>query len=80
MTSTIKYFIKRSCKYKRKHTTLKNALIALIAYRDQNIDVDSCYKCVVCNHYHIGYYPKDSKKRKRARYQRNLYLRRKSNV
>jgi len=65
----LQYQQKRSCTFKLKHETLKDALIKLLEYRDKDIAVDTVYKCLFCNDYHVGHKTKGTnyKMRKVAR-------------
>ena len=76
----IRYFINKSCKWKIAHSTLKNALIYLLEKRNKGVDVDSCYKCAVCENYHIGHYPNTSKKRRNAKRKTIYYLKHKGEL
>jgi len=67
MNWRIKSLIIHSCKYKHKYESMKEVLIKLLERRKQGILVDSCYRCVICGKYHMGHYPKTSKKRCRNR-------------
>jgi hypothetical protein len=70
----IKHYKKRSCQYKVKLLSLKDGLKHLFQTRNRGIDVDACYKCVFCNGYHIGHYPKQKNKQRRNRKLVTQYL------
>ena len=67
---TIKYFKKQSCIYKHSFDTMKEALDQLFNYQEKEINVNSCYKCCICNKYHIGHYNNN----KSRRYQRRKII------
>ena len=60
MTSKIRHYLFKSCKYKNKYISLKVGLDILLEKRKNGIDVDSVYQCVFCGNYHIGHYPKQN--------------------
>lgn len=60
MTSVIRHYRTRSCKYKNQYPSLKVGLDIVLEKRKKGIDVDSVYQCVFCRKFHIGHYPKQS--------------------
>ena len=63
----IKYFKRRSCKFKIKHKTMYDGLKSLLEKRKQGIAVDAVYKCIFCNFYHIGHYSKGTVRKRNRR-------------
>lgn len=60
----INHFKIRSCEYKIKYETLKKGLIALLKRRDdEGWSIDSVYKCLFCEYYHLGHKKKKTRKR-----------------
>ena len=60
----IKFFEYNSCIRKNKYKSLKEALINVLKRRENGSDINSIYKCLFCNHYHVGNI------RKKTRYRR----------
>lgn len=73
MKATIKIFIYTYCRRKAKYSSLKTALEEILKQR-KRIDVNSCYKCVVCGHWHIGHYAQNSYKKSRQNWKLKQYL------
>ena len=60
----VKFFHIRSCKYKIQYKTLKDGLIALLKRRDdEGWTIDTVYKCLFCDCYHLGNKSKKTKQR-----------------
>ena len=61
-TKRIKHFKMRSCKYKIQYKTLKDGLIALLKRRDdEGWTIDTVYRCLFCECYHLGNKSKKTK-------------------
>ena len=73
----IKSFINRSCKYKKKISSLKDSLIYLLELRSKQVNVDSCYKCIFCGNYHIGHYGKKQTRKKNRKIIKEYLIREK---
>lgn len=74
MTKSLQIFIYCSCQRKKKYSFLKDALIKLLEVQNKGHTVNSCYKCVVCGHWHIGHYAQNSYKKSRQNWKLKQYL------
>jgi hypothetical protein len=67
MTSVMRHYRFKSCKYKKPYTSLKVGLDMVLEKRKNGIDVDSVYRCVFCDKYHIGHYPNQSNRNRHVK-------------